>query len=389
MLLHIKPNRKKSRDGSLSAKEKLLVKGLLNSGYSAQDIVHIVNQGRLSTINLARITEVKKNSHIKSAAEADIRHYIKVQSAYDPKTLLNPYLDERLIKAREAMLAAVQIFNSPTTIFKTEIFCVLSNIAWTYLLHEKMEQTTKGSSLLENGKSITLGGTLNKSDCPIKNDAVKENLVKIIEIRDAVEHTFFSKTDECFGALFQATCLNFERFLTEWFGFHLSMSKDLSLALQFAKLKKEQIVELEASELPEKIKSINLSIQQNPHANDDAFQLNVYFTTEVSSKTSSDLHKLVTYTDGTNAQSVAIKKQSYTKLSQAEVVARVKAKGYKSFSDYVHFNFWKSKWPNKAKRNKDALNFGEVVLKNQWQWYEQTWLPVVLKYCEDSGDKFT
>ena len=40
-----------------------------------------------------------------------------------------------IIKAREAMLSAIQIYNNPLISFKTESFIVLSLIAWTYLLH--------------------------------------------------------------------------------------------------------------------------------------------------------------------------------------------------------------------------------------------------------------
>lgn len=40
-----------------------------------------------------------------------------------------------ILKAREAMLSAVQIFNNPLISFKSESFIVLSLIAWTYLLH--------------------------------------------------------------------------------------------------------------------------------------------------------------------------------------------------------------------------------------------------------------
>src|SRR5205823_3156470 len=42
---------------------------------------------------------------------------------------------ELIEKAREAMLAAVQLFNNPLISFKTESFIVLSQIAWIYLLH--------------------------------------------------------------------------------------------------------------------------------------------------------------------------------------------------------------------------------------------------------------
>ena len=43
--------------------------------------------------------------------------------------------DELVGKSRESALAAVQIFNNPLITFKSEMFIVLMNIAWTYLLH--------------------------------------------------------------------------------------------------------------------------------------------------------------------------------------------------------------------------------------------------------------
>jgi Domain of unknown function (DUF3644) len=43
--------------------------------------------------------------------------------------------DELLVKAREAMLQAVQGFNNPRAYFKSEVFIVTAVIAWTYLMH--------------------------------------------------------------------------------------------------------------------------------------------------------------------------------------------------------------------------------------------------------------
>lgn len=39
---------------------------------------------------------------------------------------------ELLIKSREAMLAAVQIYNNPQITFKSEIFISMAIISWTY-----------------------------------------------------------------------------------------------------------------------------------------------------------------------------------------------------------------------------------------------------------------
>jgi len=388
MLHHIKPNRKKSKEGGLTLVELPLVKGLLKMGYSAQDIVHIINQGRASTINLARVTEAKRKSNIKAASDEEVKRFLRIQSAYDPKTLLNPFKDHRLIRAREAMIAAVQVFNSPTVLFKTEMFCVFANIAWTYLLHEKMERTKEGSVKLDNGNSITVAGTLDRDVCPNMDEAVKENLRKIIEIRDAVEHTFFVGADECFGALFQANCVNFDKYMTKWFGDELSLAKELSLALQFVGLNKMQIFNIEASDFPPRIRTISSSIDENPYAQDNAFQLNVYYTTELSSKTNSDIHKLISHEEGKVSAIIAVKKMNYTKLPQRDVVKKVQNKGFRNFSAYDHQLFWQSKWIDVKKRNIEATIYGELVLKNQWLWYEQTWLPVVIKHCQEAGDQF-
>lgn len=387
MLQNIKPRPKhsKSKDGSLTVEERVLVNGLLAQGYQAQDITYIINQGRNTTINQARIINDQK---IKTASEDEVKKFLQVQRSYDPRTLLNPYKNHRLIRARESMMSAVQIFNNPMMIFRAEIFCVLANIAWTYLLHEKLEKTKPGSSKIDNGNSITVGGTLDKQVCPIKDAAVIANLKQIVKIRDEVEHTFFVGGSEYFGPLFQACCINFERYMTEWFGEHLSLAKELSLALQFVRLQKDQIIELEKSNLPAKIRAITDEIENSEFANSNAFQLNVFYSTEISSKTNADLHKLVVHEDNIKATSVVIKRVDYTRLTQAQIVQKIQIAGYKNFSTNDHQRFWMQKWKTAEERNLKAKKYGELLLKSQWMWFEQIWLREILEYCDNAGEKF-
>lgn len=126
----------RKREGRLTAEEEGIVKALLSQGWRNQDIQALVNIGRIATINSARITEVKQNSAISPAADEDIELYKLEKQSFDPRTGLNIFHDERLIRARESMIVAVQIFNSPMLKFKTKIFAVLAYIAWTYLMHE-------------------------------------------------------------------------------------------------------------------------------------------------------------------------------------------------------------------------------------------------------------
>ena len=127
---------KRNREGGLTDSEKRIVKALLKKGARNQDIQALINLGRHVTVNSARITGVKKNDEIKPASDDEISFFEYKKRSFDPKTGLNLFDDERLIRSRESMILAVHIFNSPSMVFKTEVFSVLANIAWTYLLHE-------------------------------------------------------------------------------------------------------------------------------------------------------------------------------------------------------------------------------------------------------------
>jgi hypothetical protein len=128
--------RVRKREGRLTTEEEGIVKALLSHGWRNQDIQALVNIGRIATINSARITEVKQNSEISPAGDAAVEFYKLEKQSFDHRTGLSIFHDERLIRAREAMIVAVQIFNSPILKFKTEVFAVLAHIAWTYLMHE-------------------------------------------------------------------------------------------------------------------------------------------------------------------------------------------------------------------------------------------------------------
>jgi hypothetical protein len=57
------------------------------------------------------------------------------------------------------------VFNSPAVAFKTEVFSVLANIAWTYLLHEYYDR--KGVAIKDkDGWSVALSHMLemNRTD---------------------------------------------------------------------------------------------------------------------------------------------------------------------------------------------------------------------------------
>jgi hypothetical protein len=271
-------------EGRLTKEEKSIVKGLLARGWRNQDIQALVNIERSATINSARITEVKREQ-IAAAQDDEIDFYIRKKKSYNPQTGLNPYEHERLVRAREAMLLAVQAFNNPGLAFKSEVFAVLVNIAWTYLLHEYYER--KGIAIVgKDGRSLLLSEMLKRADCPLSQGIIN-NLADIKDIRDSVEHLLLRRGDVKFFTRFQACCLNFEKTICALFGDRLSLSAELSLALQFAKLDFDQLVNLETYDIPEAITALDAKLSKgksDAELDDLEYQFRVVYTFQSSAK---------------------------------------------------------------------------------------------------------
>ncbi len=277
--------------GSLTTHERRIVKALLEDGWRNQDIQALLNIGRKATINSARITEVKQDDTINPASDKALDFFIAKKAAYDPKTGLNLYDDERLIRAREAMMLAVQVFNSPSLSFKTEVFAILANVAWTYLLHEFYAR--KGVRIVgRDGRSLLLSQMTKRRDCPL-TDGVVRNINALKEIRDEVEHSLLGRSDFQWLALFQACCLNFENNLCRLFGEQLSLQKELAFALQFAKLDIEQLSEVEKHHLPQRIQALDARLRKGlteEQLQDIEYQFRVIYTLDSASKSQSHIH---------------------------------------------------------------------------------------------------
>lgn len=160
---------------------------------------------------------------------------------------------ELVKKAREAMLAAVQLYNNPQVTFKAESFITLSVIGWTYSLHayyrsigvdyryyrytgkRKIYDKTKYGAY----KHWELERCLNDKDCPLDGNTIT-NLRFLIGVRHEIEHQMTDKIDEFLSAKLQACALNFDYYICKLFGDKYNLSKELSLAIQFSPLTPKQ-----------------------------------------------------------------------------------------------------------------------------------------------------
>ena len=164
-------------------------------------------------------------------------------------------------------MCAVQIFNNPNIVFKSESFIVLSIIAWSYMLHayyrsqnidyryfeqnggrKRYDKTKRGSF-----KYWELERCLNDADCPIAS-VPKANLKFLIGLRHEIEHQMTTRLDDFLSARFQACCLNYNHYVKELFGELYSIDKFLSFSPQFSSISEEHATQIkEFSELPANI----------------------------------------------------------------------------------------------------------------------------------------
>lgn len=350
-------------EGSLSEPEKKIVKRLLLRGWRNQDIQAMLNIQRVSTVNSARITEVKQNANQAMAGNDEVDFFLKKKESYDPQTGLNFYDDERLIRAREAMILAAQVFNSAGLRFKTEVFAVLANISWTYLLHEYYSR--KGIAILgDDGRSLLLSQMINRRDSPLPK-GVKNNLVAMKSIRDEVEHLLLGKSDLQWQGLYQACCLNFEKMITTLFGPRLSLAHELSFALQFSKVNFEQVSELNKFELPAHIQALDARLNaqlSDAEIKDTDYQFRVIYTFDASSKGRAHLEFVnPDSAEGKEISTILSKVRMADELYPHKpnaVCDLVRKKALKRFSVNNHSDAWKyfkvrPNWQSKNPSNTD------------------------------------
>jgi hypothetical protein len=312
--------------------------------------------------------------------------------------------DELIHKSREAALAAVQIFNNPQITFKSEMFIVLMNIAWTYMLHayyrkhgieyryfeqkgekRRFDRTAKGAY-----KFWELERCLNENRCPIDRDATN-NLRFLIGVRHEIEHQMTTRIDASFSAKFQACCLNYNNHIKKFFGDEHAIDKHLSFSLQFSAITKDHVAQLEVqTSLPAHIKSFVEGFEEkltDVEFNSPKFAYRVLFVAKTANrkgqadeviefvKADSELAKNV------NQKYAFIKETERLKLRPKTIVDTMKKEGFTKFSIHHHTLLWQER---DAKNPANGLG---TNVEGSWFWYE-AWLEQVREHCKANVAQF-
>lgn len=312
--------------------------------------------------------------------------------------------NELIAKARESMLCAVQIFNNPNILFKSESFIVLSIISWTYLLHAyyrgskidyryySVSGKRKSYDKTKNGadKYWELERCLDYSDCPI-DKITKENLKFLIGLRHEIEHQMTTRIDDYLSARFQACCLNFNHYIKQLFGPDMGIDKHLSFSLQFSSISEPEVKQLQQySDLPCNISSYISNFDDSiteEEFNDPRYAYRVlYIPKTVNRKGQAD--KVIEFipanspeAKGLNKELLLIKEKEKPKYSAGEIVKKMQEIGYTKFNMYHFVQLWKS-----MDGKNPAKGFGVLVSKT-WYWY-QSWMEKVELYCKQHKDEY-
>jgi len=306
---------------------------------------------------------------------------------------------ELVKKAREAMLTAVQIFNNPQIDFKSELFIVTANIAWTYLLHAYYRKKGIEYRRFREGKQHRrflrteygafwhwgLKECLDCKDCPL-DEMVKKNLKFLIGIRNEIEHQMTSRIDDHLSAKFQAAALNFNTAIKSLFDPRYALDAEQAFSIQFSAIAEESAKKLLVQQdLPQNIQSYILQFESGlsqEEYDDPRFSYRVAFVRRTTnSKTAAD--KVVQFipadsTVGEEANKVSLRETEKIKYRPGTIVKLMRAEGFTQFNMQHHIELWKAKDARNPKKQ-----FG-VQVEGSWFWYE-SWVEEVRKHCRENA----
>lgn len=395
----------RKRGNALEKWEIALIKAMDERGNwpNDQDILAYFTRPTRSVNHraVAEIRKKKKHTAIKPATEQALDEFLVTWPDIDSQTGLSIRGDELLIKAREAMIAAVHIFNGAGLTFRAELFIVTSIIAWTYLLHAWFRREGIDYRYLKADGTVQktkhgedcyweLGKCIRHAQCPVGQGAIK-NLDFLLELRHEIEHRSTNRIDEAISAKLQACCINFNDTIKVLFGPQYGLERRLPIALQFVTFSSDQRSVLKkASALPAHIETMmdafhsGLSEEQqaDPH-----FAYRVAFVPKTGNRASnSDLAVEFIKPDSDEAReinSVLLKEVDKRRYTAMQVVELMCAEGYTRFSQQSHTNLWQS-----LEAKNPAKGFGRAGdYRNTWVWYD-SWVARVRAHCQEQGDRY-
>jgi Protein of unknown function (DUF3644) len=287
------------------------------------------------------------------------------------------YAEAQVRKSVEIFKTAVLVYNNNVLSTRSETFIVLSIIAWTYLLHVRLNQkginplyrNPDGTPVLVDGqeKLWELSYCVERPEAGI-SAGEKANLKYLIAIRNAIEHRSAEDINDALQAKIQANALNFLKYVKEKFGEKYDFSQDLAFAIQLQALTLQSANALTGSVPVAKAVAVVNALLEGPMTqaefNDPAYSFRVYVVPKVTNN-AKKADQAVIYSPIGSEVEVAIKLVERPKYRMKEAIKKLKDDDGVAVTSYGFQQAWQL---NDLKNPAKGL---AVQLGGQWFWYQE------------------
>jgi hypothetical protein len=195
--------------------------------------------------------------------------------------------------------------------------------------------------------------------------------------------------DEFLSAKLQACAMNYDYYLCKLFGDKYSVSKELSLSIQFSAISPKQEEELlENQRLTSNVKNFIATFEKGLSDDDIMNPRYAYriLYVPINAKREGQADRVIKFVKpdselANEIERVLIKETEKNKYTPSVIVEMMKKDGFIKFSVYHHTKLWQSR------NAKDANKcYGTQVLKT-WYWYD-SWVEEVRKHCQENKAKY-
>lgn len=121
-------------------------------------------------------------------------------------------------KSKNAFLAAIQLYNSPSQSSRVELFTILIANSWELLLKAWIVQNNELNSIYKKNSTETISCRDALKKQYSENNKVRKNIETILEIRDLAVHLTVNELQHDLCRLFQSTILNYNSKFNELTG---------------------------------------------------------------------------------------------------------------------------------------------------------------------------
>ena len=236
----------------------LLAKEQANEPFTVDEVVKIVGwkQSTVTTYISKKwdqfLTRYDDKFYVNGVSTYQEDQYVRLMSqkhklSSDPcKPSLEFRIERLVVKAREAALHALDSYNRPSTLFRSEGFTVMMVVAWRSLFHAVFEKRGTNYFYLndDNTPKIIDGDekAWELSQC-IKEffgnsrNSIRANLEFMIGLRNRIEHRYVPALDPHIAGECQALILNFDNLLVSEFGDFYALREALAVPIQTSNMR--------------------------------------------------------------------------------------------------------------------------------------------------------